>query len=235
MKDQTRVDGPWTEKDEVRVPSDRLIHAGILEKPHPWQAELKERLERKEFRKVNMVIDPRGCKGKSTFVEWLEYLGLTVEMPDFNSCEELLAACMDMEPMKIYLFDLNRAMAKKHLIGIYGACEKLKNGVMYDKRYHFKRRRLEYTPNVCIFSNCEPELKYLSRDRWNLWTITKDKRLITYACDHKKPKNAHVQEEEDSEGTSSEASEDVDGEVLRQEESGEDSEADSEEGSDEEH
>lgn len=182
MKEQTRLEGPWTEKDYVvpRVPSNRLKRSGILDTPYEWQRELKQRLEQEDDRTVHMVVDHRGNNGKSIFVEWLEYLGLTSELPGFNSSEDFLQAAMSLPEWKVYLVDLPRAMPKKHLNGLFTAIEKLKNGYMCDKRYHFKWKRLIHTPSICVFSNKKPKLKYLSKDRWRVWTITEDKRLVDY-------------------------------------------------------
>jgi hypothetical protein len=198
MKADTRIEGPWTEKnyEEPRVPSNRLVRSGIMENPYPWQKELRERLEVEDDRIVHMIVDPSGNNGKSIFVEWLEYLGLTIEMPGFNSAEDFLQAAMCLPELKVYLVDLPRAMPKKHLNGLFTAIEKLKNGYMCDKRYSFKWKRLLHSPSICLFSNKKPKLKYLSMDRWRLWTITKDKRLVVYKCDHKKPKHGRVQEED---------------------------------------
>lgn len=181
MKEQTKLEGPWTEKDyqEPRVPSNRLVRSGILEHPYSWQQELKDRLEVEDDRTVHMVVDPQGNNGKSIFVEWLEYLGLTVELPGFNSSEDFLQAAMSLPELKIYLVDLPRAMPKKHLNGLFTAIEKLKNGYMCDKRYHFKWKRLKHSPSICVFSNKKPKLRYLSKDRWRVWTI-KDKRLVDF-------------------------------------------------------
>ena len=182
LKEQTRIDGPWTDRDyeQPRVPSNRLVRSGILSAPYPWQQELKERLEVEDDRTVHMVIDHRGNHGKSIFVEWLEYLGLTIEMPGFNSAEDFLQAAMCLPELKVYLVDLPRAMPKKHLNGLFTAIEKLKNGYMCDKRYHFKWKRLLHSPSICVFSNKKPKLKYLSKDRWRIFSISDDHRLIDY-------------------------------------------------------
>lgn len=184
MKEQTRVatdGGPWTEKDYVppRVPSNRLLRSGILEHPYPWQQQLKACLSLESDRTVNLVVDPRGNNGKSLFVEWLEYLGLTVELPGFNSSEDFLQAAMNLPEQKMYLVDLPRAMPKKHLNGLFTAIEKLKNGYMCDKRYHFKWKRLLHSPSICVFTNKMPSVSYLSKDRWQVWTI-KNKKLEVY-------------------------------------------------------
>lgn len=200
LKAQTRVEGPWTDKNyrEPRIPSNRLVRSGILENPYPWQQELMERLLVEDDRTVHMVVDPKGNNGKSIFVEWLEYLGHTIEMPGFNSAEDFLQAAMGLPELKVYLVDLPRAMPKKHLNGLFTAIEKLKNGYMCDKRYHFKWKRLLHSPSICVFSNKKVERAYLSRDRWRIWTISSDKRLINYAHDHGKVRR---QEEEAGKNT----------------------------------
>jgi hypothetical protein len=175
-----------------------------------------------------MVVDPRGNNGKSIFVEWLEYLGHTIEMPGFNSAEDFLQAAMCLPELKVYLVDLPRAMPKKHLNGLFTAIEKLKNGYMCDKRYSFKWKRLKHSPSICVFSNKTVDRSYLSKDRWRLWTISKDHRLVTFKSDHKKPKHNAVQEEEVVDGTeqASEDGSDVDEEVLWEEEPDEDNATD---------
>lgn len=194
LKVQTRVEGPWTEKDyeEPRVPSTRLRDYGILEQRLMWQQDLHDILVKEEHRIVNMIIDRKGNNGKSAFVEWMEYKGLTIEMPEFMCAEDLLATAMDLPEQKIYLFDFSRATPQKHMAGLFSAIEKLKNGLMYDKRYHFKRRRLSYSPSICVFSNTEPDLRYLSRDRWRLFSITDDRQLGPY--------NGRQEEEVDESG-----------------------------------
>lgn len=200
LKEQTRLEGPWTEKsfDEPRVASNRLRDSGILENPYPWQKELKERLEVENHRTVHMVVDHRGNHGKSIFVEWLEYLGLTIELPGFNSSEDFLQAAMCLPELKVYLVDLPRAMPKKHLNGLFTAIEKLKNGYMCDKRYSFKWKRLQHSPSICVFTNKKPKLKYLSKDRWRVFTITQDHRLVDYCFRKRKRDEDGLQEEEDA-------------------------------------
>ena len=50
--------------------------------------------------------------------------------------------------------------------------------MLYDTRYH---ARFEYfdEPQVVVFTNSPPKMKYLSRDRWRLWTITKRDKELT--------------------------------------------------------
>jgi len=48
------------------------------------------------------------------------------------------------------------------------AIEKLKDGIVYDDRNHFKRIRIN-KPIVIIFANTLPDFKCLISDRWRVW------------------------------------------------------------------
>lgn len=236
MKADTRVDGPWTEKD-YRQPKEltkQLQVSGILDNMYPWQTELMQRVQDFDMRTIHMVVCKKGGEGKTMFSEMMEYKDLAFEVPPFTSMEDIMQCVMGVPPYKTYLIDMPRAMPKSRLAGFFAGIESLKNGVMYDKRYHFKKRRID-RPNIIVFSNKLPKLQYLSRDRWRLWTITQDKRLVVYKCDHQKPKknaNKNWDEEEDSEVSfGEEAMEETDDEqVLLSELSSSVDEADCSEG-----
>ncbi len=68
---------------------------------------------------------------------------------------------MGVPPAETYLIDLPRAMQKERMASFFSGIEALKNGVMYDKRYHFKKRRIN-RPCIVVFSNKEPNKYYLS-------------------------------------------------------------------------
>ena len=69
---------------------------------------------------------------------------------------------------------------------MYSAIEMLKDGKVYDTRYKGKELRME-RPRIIVFTNTPPKVRYLSKDRWNFWTI-KDKQLVEFK--HSKPKKA---------------------------------------------
>lgn len=195
MKEDTRLEGPWTEKDykEPKVLTKQLQLSGIMESRYPWQQELMERLEHFDMRTIHMVICKKGAEGKSLFAEYMEHIDAAFEVPPFSCMEDIMQCVMGVPPYKTYIIDLPRALPKDRMASFFAGIESLKNGVMYDKRYHFKKRRID-RPCIVVFSNKEPNKHYLSLDRWRFWTITKDKRLIVYNCDHKKPED-DVQEE----------------------------------------
>ena len=71
-------------------------------------------------------------------------------------------------------------MKKSKLNRLYSGIENLKNGMMYDLRYHGKFRYID-EPNI-VFTNQPPEMSYLSRDRWAPWTVV-DNQLEEFQFD----------------------------------------------------
>lgn len=172
MKDDgTFVDGPWKDTDYVEPPpmtrQIKIIEENGL---FPWQESIKQLVVDYDPRSIHMVIDPRGNHGKSAFLEWMEYKGYAYEIPTMRLMEEIMQCCMCIPKQNCYMIDMPRAMKKDRLADFFSGIETLKNGVMYDKRYHFKKRRIE-RPQIVVFSNTKPDISYLSRDRWRFWTI----------------------------------------------------------------
>jgi len=58
MKAETRIDGPWTNED-VTIPS----HLRDTPTWYPWQKHIVDRLDVKELRDVNIIIDHIGNQG----------------------------------------------------------------------------------------------------------------------------------------------------------------------------
>ena len=49
---------------------------------------------------------------------------------------------------------------------------------MHDTRYHGKFMYFD-EPNIIVFINQPPKMSYLSRDRWQLWTI-ENQQLVRF-------------------------------------------------------
>ena len=90
-----------------------------------------------------------------------------------------MQCCMGVSPQKCYLIDIPRAMKKDKLASFYSGLEALKNGVMYDKRFHFKKRRID-RPQVIVFTNTLPDWDLMSRDRWQVWRMLPDLTMVPY-------------------------------------------------------
>lgn len=166
MKADTRVDGPWTDAEEEEIPvMTRQLRYFMQQEKRPWQEKLEAMLEEEDDRRIICIVDKEGNAGKSVFAEYLEYHKKAYEMPFFNDMQDIMACVMAIKTQKAYLVDMPRGVRKEKLAGMYAGLEMLKNGVAFDKRYAFKKRRFD-RPQVCVFTNEEPRYELLSRDRW---------------------------------------------------------------------
>lgn len=177
MKEQTRESGPWSDKD-VSMPILRTVskmeEAGL----RPWQSDLLLQLEGYDDRHIHVVIDPGGNIGKSSLMKWIYIKRIGQPIPPMCTMEDLVQFCMNFPNKGLYVIDMPRAMPKKKLFGMYAGIETIKNGILYDKRYQGKYMMMD-EPNVLVFTNCPPKKKYLSADRWKLWTV-KDNELEVF-------------------------------------------------------
>lgn len=177
MKADTKVDGPWSDEDVDPPPLTRqlkkFIDAVDCSGFRLWQQKVLDYVRSDpDDRGIFCVIDKKGNGGKSVFVEYMEYHQLVWEIPFMNSVEDVLQCVMsgDKKGHKAYCMDMPRALKKDKLAGLYGGLECLKNGMAYDKRYAFKKRRFD-RPHVIVFTNEPPEMHLMSRDRWEIFCI----------------------------------------------------------------
>lgn len=176
MKQDTRIEGPWADTDAERPPLTRQLRSFLEFSLYPWQQQVVDICSVTDDRSINVIVDNVGNIGKSIFAEYLEYRELATEIPPFRTMEDIMQCAMGMAIAKTYLIDMPRGMKKDKLGEFYSGLEALKNGIMYDKRYAFKKRRID-RPNIFVFSNCAPVMSLLSADRWKIWRVTEDFRL----------------------------------------------------------
>lgn len=188
MKADTRKDGPWSSTDpeledppvltrQLRDFFSKVNATGF----YPWQISLKSLVVEEDDRKLRCIVNSAGGDGKSIFAEYLEYEKLAYEIPPMTSMEDIMQCCMGISAKKCYIVDMPRAMKKDKLAGFYAGLESLKNGVMYDKRYAFKKRRID-RPQIVVFTNQLPDVSLLSPDRWDLYKII-DQNLVPVEFD----------------------------------------------------
>lgn len=186
MKLDTHAEGPWTSKDpEIEDPPvltrqlrKFIAHVEQTGK-YPWQERLEALIKQEEDREIICVIETEGNNGKSIFAEYLEYMRLAYEVPPMTCMEDIMQCCMSISAKPCYIVDMPRAMKKDKLAGFFAGLEALKNGVMYDKRYSFKKRRID-RPQIVVFTNQVPETSLLSPDRWALYYI-QNRELVSEA------------------------------------------------------
>lgn len=186
LKEDTRVEGPWTDKDvEVFVPYHLMF---TYEQLYPWQQTVHRSsdIDQRNSRLIDLVYNPPGCEGKSTICGFMRLRNLCIKLPPLNDAKDIIQAACDMcesrelRDPKVVFIDLPRAMDKTRLYGIYSAIEQIKDGFLYDVRYHYKEWVI-HSPRIWVFTNILPDINLLSKDRWNIWTINSDKCLEKFS------------------------------------------------------
>lgn len=184
MKEETRVAGPWDDREETKKYIPRQ-YRGLLEQLRPFQRHIYDTADVFETRIINMIYDPTGNVGKSTVAILCELFGHGLDLPPVNDAEKIIQSCCDMceakdlrNPSPIFV-DLPRAMNKERLNGIYTAIEQIKKGKLFDLRYKYKEYWID-SPQIWVFSNIEPDLQLLSRDRWKVWSVNESYELVPY-------------------------------------------------------
>lgn len=174
MKEQTRIDGPWDDRDydEPAVMTRQL--ESFLQLPlRPYQQQIKDMITVPCDRSIIVIYDPIGNSGKSIFSEYLEYLKVAYEIPTFDKLEDIMFCVMGLKTYPCYIVDMPRGLPKRSLSQFYSGLECLKNGVAYDKRYQFRKRRFD-RPHIVVFTNVLPKWNLLSLDRWKPYRMLSD-------------------------------------------------------------
>lgn len=172
QKKDTRIDGPWTDKDEVKILTKQLKMFKGYEL-RPYQQAIYDECTKFHLRKINLIWDTTGNCGKSMLSEFLEYEGLAEEIPPFRMMDDIFSWVCTRPIKQSYIVDMPRGMKKDRLGDFYSGIEVIKNGVAYDKRYSAKKVRFD-RPRIFVFTNTLPNLELMSKDRWEIWKIEQD-------------------------------------------------------------
>lgn len=174
-KEDTRVLGPWTDKENDSIYIPRQI--AIINQLKSWQLSIKNTVNTFDTRTINVLINESGNIGKSTLISYLHCHRLARRLPPVNDAKDLMRIVMDAPTSNCYLIDMPKAMNKERLYGMYCAIECIKDGFAYDDRYHY-REKLFDCPCIWIFTNTVPDMSLLSRDRWVLWKVENETLIL---------------------------------------------------------
>jgi len=190
MKLDTRIDGPWTDKDEKEVPIPKQL--AIIENLYPYQQEIIDRaLYCWSPRNINVLIDTEGCKGKSTLALHCAVHKIGKQIPSVNSYLDIMQCVMSMPISGLYFIDMPRAINKNKLIEFYGGIESIKNGYCFDFRYKYTEKYFN-SPEIWIFSNKYPQKDLMSRDRWKYWCIENNELFLLNRYNSQKTKGPEI-------------------------------------------
>lgn len=173
-KEDTRIEGPWSDKDKVRYIPRQVREIETL---YPWQEHIIADRLIWDTRTINIIHDKDGNKGKSTLKTYIGAHEFGRALPFSNDFKDIMRMVMDTPKTSLYIIDIPRALRKDQLFQFFAGVEEIKNGYAFDDRYHFKEEYFD-CPNIWIFMNVIPDREYLSRDRWRLWEITEERTLV---------------------------------------------------------
>ncbi len=177
-KVETRVKGPWTDKDKVIY-----IPRQVREIKHlyPWQQQVVDSFDVWDKRHINMIHCPKGNIGKSTLVAYCRAYSLAKALPPVNDYLSIMRMVYGL-PASSYIIDMPRATKKDKLGSFYAGIETTKDGYAFDDRYSFTERVFD-CPVIWIFSNVLPDFSLLSKDRWIVWEVINNELVnITQTC-----------------------------------------------------
>lgn len=181
VKERTRVAGPFRSTDRtVYIPKQYRTT-----KMRPFQTAVMALCLAFDDRSINLIYCPFGNKGKSVLAHTMRLKHRAIVLPPLNDGQQIVAAACDIcmargvRSVGAVFIDLPRAMNKERLFGVYTGIEVVKQGWLYDTRYKYKDWDID-SPPVWVFSNHLPDTKLLSNDRWKIWTIDDEYRLVAY-------------------------------------------------------
>lgn len=170
MKEDTRITGPWL------FPHDVYIGQDLVKKFYPWQESLfKLVMAAPDDRKIPLICDRTGNKGKSVFAKTMGYKHGACVIPLGLTSAQMKSAIVGNGPKKIYILDLPRN--NKSFQEIFDTIEEVKRGFVISC-FQGKLKELYMSrPHVVCFTNDFPELDLLSFDMWDLYEISSTMEL----------------------------------------------------------
>lgn len=174
LKDETRVDGPWTDKDKPRFIPKEWNNDPVL----PWHEVVLDILNTQNRRQILFVYDQIGGTGKTILKNRIKKEGMGFEVPATMGTADKVMQCvygqMDGRiPDRRYtvVVDCPRSIPKGKTFWyeLAGALEKIKDGSAYDWRHQWKE--IYFTsPRLVVFTNVLPPRDCLSEDRWQVFS-----------------------------------------------------------------
>ena len=128
-------------------------------------------------RKIIWIKGAEGNEGISWFQSYLQSLYGSHRVARFditNKSADLLhimSRCA-LETTDIFLFNHQRCVSSVDCC--YSLLEMLKDGYASSTKYHGSLLRIKTPNTVIVFSNRNPRMRSLSKDRWKIYFITAD-------------------------------------------------------------
>jgi len=177
-KEDSRVEGPWKDDDEeIYIPRQVREMSPLFK----WEQKIIYDSHNFDTRTINIIYNPEGHIGKSTFCTYCGVHRIGRKIPYCNDFRDIMRIVMDTPTSNLYLFDMPRAIKKDQLYQFFSGVEEIKNGYAFDDRYKFREKYFD-CPSIWIFTNKLPDLNLLSLDRWKIWEVI-DFDLVPYSSE----------------------------------------------------
>jgi hypothetical protein len=160
--------GPWCSLTNGLV-EPTYVKKARLAGWRPWQQAILDSVKAPDDRKVNVILDETGGIGKTTIGMHLLMMGLGRRIPNCVS-RKVIHEAVVANVVPCYLFDIPRAANARIMQEIFAAIEEIKSGYSMETRYKFQEVTFE-PPAVWVFMNTMPDVNWLSKDRWALWSV----------------------------------------------------------------
>lgn len=164
MKLDTRVEGPWSDKDkEPKYIQRRFRDANLRD----WQERLRDKLVdmKNEGNDRNIIlVKDDGNEGKSFFKGYLySHRDDVVMIPStFDNANSMIQFMCSNKLVTegwdgIVVIDVPRATSKKHWWTLAAGLETLKQGFLHDERYHGSFKTIEPPQMACFMNEYPPD------------------------------------------------------------------------------
>lgn len=195
MKLSSRILGPWTERDFTdEAPEfmyDELI--GVTpEMLRPFQKTLYDMVEVREKRIIDFIYDPPGNRGKGFICDYLEAHKGCYILPSIDDYKLIIQDAHNFvtsrqnkygyenRGVKCFMLDMPKMMKFDKMRNIVTAIETIKSGRFVDYRNKSSPIVRINRPRVFVFTNEPIDMKLYSKDRYRIWVIDSEDRLIPY-------------------------------------------------------
>ena len=146
-------------------------------KLYPWQQQMMNLIQESTLREVIWVKGARGNEGKTWFQKYVQSLlgrERVVQLDLKNSIGNIMQILRKLPLSTLDIFMFNDARSGLSETRCYDVLENLKDGCSIASKYSSEIIQFK-TPNVVIvFSNADPDMTQLSKDRWKVFYINKD-------------------------------------------------------------
>ena len=146
-------------------------------KLYPWQQRMMNLIQESTLREVIWVKGARGNEGKTWFQKYVQSLlgrERVIQLDLKNSIGNIMQILRKQSLSTLDTFLFNDARSGLNETRCYDVLENIKDGRSIASKYSSEIIQFK-TPNVVIvFSNADPDMTQLSKDRWKVFYINKD-------------------------------------------------------------